>query len=76
LGLTLLSLQQYPAAVDALNRAVKKGGLQNPADTQLLLGIAQLKAGSKDDALKSFHAIKGDPKYERLAGLWSLHTRA
>jgi hypothetical protein len=62
LGLTLLSLQ--------------KGGLQNPADTQLLLGIALLKAGNKDEALKAFHAVKGDPKYERLAGLWSLHTRA
>jgi tetratricopeptide (TPR) repeat protein len=76
LGLTLFSLQQYPAAIDALNGALKKGGLQNPADTQLLLGIVQLKAGNKDEALKAFHAIKGDPKYERLASLWSLHTRA
>jgi hypothetical protein len=76
LGLTLFSLQQYPAAIDALNGALKKGGLQNPADTQLLVGIAQLKAGNKDEALKAFHAIKGDPKYERLASLWSLHTRA
>jgi tetratricopeptide (TPR) repeat protein len=76
LGLTLLSLQQYPAAIDALNGALKKGSLQNPADTQLLLGIAQLKAGNKDEALKAFHAVKGDPKYERLASLWSLHTRA
>jgi tetratricopeptide (TPR) repeat protein len=76
LGLTLLSLQQYPAAIDALNGALKKGGLQNPADTQLLLGIAQLKAGNKDEALKAFHAVKGDAKYEHLASLWSLHTRA
>ena len=76
LGLTLLSLQQYPPAIDALNGALKKGGLQNPADTQLLLGIALLKAGNKDEALKAFHAVKGDPKYERLASLWSLHTRA
>jgi tetratricopeptide (TPR) repeat protein len=76
LGLTLLSLQQYPQAIEALNGALKKGGLQNAADTQLLLGIAQLKAGSKDEALKAFHAIKGDPKYERLASLWSLHVRA
>jgi tetratricopeptide (TPR) repeat protein len=76
LGLALLSMQQYPQAVEALNRALKKGSLQNPADTQLLLGIAQLKAGNKDEALKAFHAVKGDAKYERLANLWSLHTRA
>lgn len=76
LGLALLSMQQYPQAVEALTRALKKGRLQNPADTQLLLGIAQLKAGNKDEALKAFHAIKGDAKYERLASLWSLHARA
>jgi len=75
LGLALLSMQQYPQAIEALNGALKKGGLQNPADTQLLLGIAQLKAGNKDEALKGFHAVKGDPKYERLASLWS-RTRA
>ena len=69
-------MQQYPPAIEAFNRALKKGGLQNPADAQLLLGIAQLKAGNKDEALKAFHAVKGDPKYEHLASLWSLHTRA
>jgi hypothetical protein len=40
-----------------------------------LLGIAQLKAGHKEDATKSFHAVKGDPSLERLANLWSLHAK-
>jgi tetratricopeptide (TPR) repeat protein len=75
LGVTLLSYQQYPQAIEALNRALKKGGLQSPAETQLLAGIAQLKAGNKDEAVKAFHAVKGDPKFERLASLWALHTR-
>jgi tetratricopeptide (TPR) repeat protein len=75
LGLTLLSYQQYPQAIEALNRALKKGGLQSPAETQLLTGIAQLKAGNKDEAVKAFHAVKGDPKFERLASLWALHAR-
>jgi tetratricopeptide (TPR) repeat protein len=76
LGLTLLSYQQYPQAVEALNRSLKKGGLQSPANTQLLLGIAVLKSGNKDEAIKAFHAVKGDPKFERLASLWVLHARA
>ncbi len=75
LGLTLLGYQQYPQAVTALQQGIQKGGLQNPANAQLLLGIAQLKAGNKDDALKTFHSVKGDPKFERLAGLWALHAR-
>ena len=75
LGLTFIGFQQYPQAVTALQQGIQKGGLQNAASAQLLLGIAQLKAGNKDDALKTFHSVKGDPKFERLASLWALHAR-
>src|ERR1700733_11309707 len=75
LGLTFIGFQQYPQAVTALQQGIQKGGLQNAASAQLLLGIAQLKAGNKDDALKTFHSAKGDPKFERLASLWALHAR-
>ncbi len=34
-----------------------------------------MKAGHKDEAVKSFHEVKGDPTLERLANLWSLHAR-
>jgi len=71
----LLSYDQFPQAVDALSRGLKIGGLQSAASAQLLLGIAQLKAGNKDAAIKTFHAVKGDAKYERLANLWVLHAR-
>jgi len=40
-----------------------------------LLGIAQLKAGHKEEATKAFHEVKGDPSLERLASLWSLHAK-
>ena len=59
--------------IEAIERKI--GGLQSPASAQLLLGIAQLKSGNKDGALKTFRAVKGDPKYERLANLWVLHAR-
>jgi tetratricopeptide (TPR) repeat protein len=75
LGLTLLSLQQYPQAIEALNRSLRKGSLQSPANAQLLLGIAQLKAGNKEEAIKAFRAVKGDPTFEHLANLWVLHAR-
>ena len=41
----------------------------------LLLGIAQLKDGKKDDAVKTFKSVKGDPTIERIANLWSLHAK-
>jgi tetratricopeptide (TPR) repeat protein len=75
MGLAYLGYGQYDKAVDELTKAVSKGGLRSQPETQLLLGIAELKAGHKDDAVKAFKAVKGDPILERLAGLWALHAR-
>lgn len=74
-GLAYLGYQQYDKATDQLNKGVTKGKVRNEAEARLLLGIAQLKSGKKDDAMKTFKAVKGDPNLERLAELWSLHAR-
>lgn len=74
-GLAYLGYQQYDKATDQLNKGLTKGGVRNDAEAHLLLGIAQLKSGKKDDAVKSFKAVKGDPNLERLAELWSLHAK-
>ncbi|TLY92123.1 MAG: hypothetical protein E6K44_05740 [Gammaproteobacteria bacterium] len=74
-GLAYLGYGQYDKAVDQISKGLAKGGLRNEAEGRLLLGIAQLKAGHKEDATKSFHAVKGDPSLERLANLWSLHAK-
>lgn len=75
MGVAYYGYQQYDKAVDEFSKAISKGGLKNPPETQLMLGIAQLKDGHKDDAVKSFHAVKGDPILERLASLWALHAK-
>jgi TolA-binding protein len=75
-GLAYMGYQQYDKAVEAINRGLAKPGLQNAADARLLLGIAELRAGRKDDARKTFKAVKGDPTLERLANLWTLHSQA
>ena len=74
-GLAYLGYQQYDKASEFLNKGITKGGVKSDAEAHLLLGIAQLKGGHKDDAVKSFHAVKGDPTLERLANLWSLHAK-
>jgi len=75
LGLAYYGYQQYDKAVQALTQGISKGGLKDPASAHLLLGIAQLKAGNKTAALKSFKAVKGNPTLQRLASLWSLRAR-
>ena len=74
-GLAYLGYGQYDKASDLLSQGLTKGGVKSDAEAHLLLGIAQLKAGHKDEAVKSFHAVKGDPSLERLANLWSLHAK-
>jgi len=74
-GLAYLGYQQYDKAADQFNKGLTKGKVRNEAEARLLLGIAQLKTGKKDDAVKTFKAVKGDPSLERLAELWSLHAK-
>ena len=74
LGLAYFSYQQYDKAVAALSSALDKGGLRNETETRLLLGISQIHAGKKDDAVKTFQQVKGDPKAENLARLWIIRA--
>jgi len=47
LGLALLSMQQYPQAIEALNGALKKGGLQNPARYAVAAGHCAVESGQQ-----------------------------
>ncbi len=74
-GIGYFGYGQYDKAADLLSKGIAKGGLSNEAQTRLLLGIAQFKAGKKDDAVKTFKTVKGDPALEQLASLWVVHAR-
>lgn len=74
-GVAELSYGQYPQAVAAISRGIAKGSIKNLGEAQLMLGIAQYRAGNKADAIKSFKAVKGDPTLERLASLWALRAK-
>jgi tetratricopeptide (TPR) repeat protein len=75
-GLAYLGYGQYDKAVEAIKRGLSKPGVRNTADAQLLLGIAELSAGQKEQARKTFGTVKGDPDLQRLAKLWSLYAQA
>lgn len=75
-GTAYLSYQKYDQAIQALQQGISKGGLKNPAQANLLLGIAQLKSGNREAAVKSFHGVKtDDPVLQRLANLWSVRAK-
>jgi len=64
----------YPKAINALQKALAKGGLAKPDDAQMLFGIALSRAGRKPEASKAFDAVK-TPDYAEIARLWKLAVR-
>ena len=74
-GLAYLGYGNYDKAADELNKGLTKGGLKDQNQARILLGIAQLKGGHKDEAIKTFGTVKGDAALERLASLWVLHAK-
>jgi tetratricopeptide (TPR) repeat protein len=74
LGAAYLSYGETEKAIEALQRGLGKGGVKNPDDAGLLLGIAYLRAGNKPEAAKAFSNVKADPTMARIAKLWLLNT--
>jgi hypothetical protein len=74
-GQVHLSLGDAASAVKAIQRGIGKGNVTNVAEAQLVLGIAQLRAGNKGEAAKAFKAVKGDADLERVAKLWALRAK-
>jgi tetratricopeptide (TPR) repeat protein len=75
LGSAYLSYGQNDKALEALSRGVGKGGLKSPAESQIMLGIAQLRSGNKAEAQKTFKAVKSDDAtWARIARLWYLNA--
>lgn len=76
LGSQHFGFGDYPKAIEAFSRGIGKGGLKYPADAQLTLGVAQLRAGNKAEALKTFNSIKSDdPLMQRIVRLWVLYAQ-
>jgi tetratricopeptide (TPR) repeat protein len=76
LGMAYASFEQYDKAVEALNRGIQHGGVKDPDQAQMSLGISQLKLGHKSEAAKAFEQIKGDSPLVEVARLWALYAKS
>jgi hypothetical protein len=75
-GVGYFGYGDYDKAAKDLAAGLSKGTTKDSSNARLLLGIAQLRAGDKDGAVRTFHAVKGDPTMERLAALWVLRSKS
>ena len=74
-GRTYFGLGQYDKAAEAIRRGIGKGGLESPEAAQTLLGVALYRQKKNGEADAAFKAVKGDPKWARVASLWAIHDR-
>jgi tetratricopeptide (TPR) repeat protein len=74
LGAAYLSYGQNDKAVEALQRGIAKGGVKNPDEAGLLLGIAYVRSNNKPEASKAFGTVTKDPAMARIAKMWLLYT--
>lgn len=72
LGEAYLSYGQYSQAIEAIERGLKKGGVKNPDQGQIALGIAYLRNNQREQARAAFRAVKEDSELGRIASLWAL----
>ena len=73
-GELYFSAGDWTQAASALQKAMAKGGLQDPDRTNMLLGIALKRKGDKVNAMKAFDGVK-DPKFAAVAKLWKTASR-
>jgi hypothetical protein len=69
-GMDYYGYGQYDKALSLIQAGIAKGGLKNPDEAKLHLGIVQLAAGKKADAVATWKSMKpGEPATE-IARLW------
>jgi Tfp pilus assembly protein PilF len=62
--------------LDLMERGLQKGGLKQPEEAKLHLGLAYLNAGRKDKARQVFETVKGNDGSADLARLWAIKAKS
>ena len=70
LGWAYATMGQYDKGVGFIQQGIAKGGLKQPDEAKLRLGAAQVKAGRKDDAIKTFESVKAGGGLSDVAKVW------
>jgi hypothetical protein len=74
LGEALISYGLYPDAIAALTDGLRKGGLKNPDDAKLHLGMANLGAGLLTDASAALNSLNAADGTRDLAKMWLIRS--
>jgi Flp pilus assembly protein TadD len=66
---------QYAEAEAAARRAMSKGGVKNPAEAPMLLGMSLARQGKNAEAVDVFSKVGGNANEQKIAHLWTLYAQ-
>jgi len=67
---------RYADAEAAAKRAAAKGGLKDPSEATMVMGMAQVAQGQYAEAQQTFAQVTGSAPRMKAAHLWSLSAKA
>lgn len=73
-GYAFVTMGQTDKGIALIEKAIAKGGLKRADQAALLLGVAYLQAGNKENAVKSLQAVGGTDGAAEVAKLWLLYA--
>ena len=74
-GFAYVMMGQYDTGIPLMEQGIAKGGLRQPDDAKLHLGIAYLAAGQKPKAIQAFKGVGGTDGTADLARLWLIQAQ-
>ncbi len=74
-GFAYVSAGQFGTGLPLMEQGIAKGGLRQPEDAKLHLGIAYLAAGQKAKAIETLREVGGTDGTAELARLWLIHAQ-
>jgi len=70
LGWAYATMGQFDKGIGFIEQGIAKGGLKQPDEARLRLGIANAFGGHKDEAIKIFESVKAGGGLSDLAKYW------
>ncbi len=67
---------RYTDVESMATEAKAKGGLKDPGEAAVLIGIAQVAQGKYDQGIATLGQVSGTPGRQRTAHLWTLYAQA
>lgn len=72
LGWAYVTMDQFDKGIGFIEQGIAKGGLKSPDEAKLRLGMAQARAGKKDQAIATFESVKAGGGLSDTAKYWIL----